>query len=237
MQLALFDLDHTLIPFDSGNAFARFLIERGVLDAAFETQYLVYCREYAAGTLDMELMHRFTVGALSAYPRAVLAQWTAEFELEMAAAIPSSSIDLVRAHQQRGDLCALVTATTRFIAEPFARSLGLAHVLATEPEIDARGHYTGETVGPPCFRADKIGHVQTWLARWGASLQSLQRSWFYTDSINDLPLLEAVTDPRVVAPDARLAALARDRGWPVMSMQARRTDTNLCNQRVRTRPL
>ncbi len=214
MHLALFDLDHTLIPFDSGNAFARFLIDRGALDAGFEGPYLDYCRQYAAGTLDMALMHRFTVSALSAYPATEIDGWLDEFEQSLVARIPPASVALVNEHRDAGHVCALVTATTRFIAARFAHLLGLENVVATVPELDARGHYTGEMIGPACYRAGKIVHVEQWLQGRGASLASVERSWFYTDSINDLALLERVTDPVVVAPDDRLAALAVARGWP-----------------------
>lgn len=217
IPIALFDLDHTLIPFDSGNAFTRFLIERGVLDAAFERGYLDYCRQYAAGTLDMAAMHRFTVGSLAMHSRDTIAGWLAAFESAMAASVPQASIALVARHREAGHRCALVTATTRFIAEPFGRLLGLPVVLATEPALGDDGHYTGETVGPPCFRADKLVHVNAWLAGEGGTLADALRSWFYSDSINDLALLEAVTDPVAVRPDAALAAHALRCGWTVLA--------------------
>ena len=216
MQIALFDLDHTLIPFDSGSVFTRFLAARGALDAGFEARYLDYCHRYAAGTVDMVQMHRFTVGALSAYPPDVLAGWLDEFGRHIAPQVPEASRALVREHQAAGHLCALVTATTRFVAEPFARALGLEpDVLATQPAVDARGHYTGEIVGVPCFREHKLDHVAAWLARRGLGWPDVARSWFYSDSANDLPLLRAVTDPVAVNPDARLLAHAQASGWPV----------------------
>jgi HAD superfamily hydrolase (TIGR01490 family) len=217
IPIALFDLDHTLIPFDSGNAFTRFLIERGMLDAAFERGYLDYCHQYAAGTLDMAAMHRFTVGSLAMHSRDTIAGWLAAFESAMAASVPQASIALVARHREAGHRCALVTATTRFIAEPFGRLLGLPVVLATEPALGDDGHYTGETVGPPCFRADKLVHVNAWLAGEGGTLADALRSWFYSDSINDLALLEAVTDPVAVRPDAALAAHALRCGWTVLA--------------------
>ena len=111
--------------------------------------------------------------------------------------------------------CALVTATTRIVAEPFGAVLGLADVLATEPQTDEQGRYTGEIVGEPCFRQHKLAHVQAWLARRGRAWSDVERSWFYSDSINDLPLLQAVTDPVVVDPDPLLSAHAHAHGWPV----------------------
>jgi HAD superfamily hydrolase (TIGR01490 family) len=215
MQLALFDLDHTLIPFDSGSVFTSFLAVRGALPASFEPRYLDYCRQYAAGIVDMVEMHRFTIGALAGHPPARLAAWLAEFEAVIAPRVPSASLALVREHQAAGHRCALVTATSRLVATPIARVLGLAEVLATEPAYDAHGHCTGEVIGAPCFREHKLSHVRAWLARDGKGFHDVARSWFYSDSANDLPLLRAVTDPVAVNPDATLAAHAAAARWPV----------------------
>ena len=217
MQIALFDLDHTLIPFDSGSMFTQHLASLGALDDGFEAQYLDYCRRYADGTVDMFAMHRFTVGALGAHDPATLARWIHDFRATIAPRVPPAALELVARHRAGRDACALVTATTRFVAEAFAAVFGLTEVLATEPEIDAQGHYTGEIVGRACFREHKIAHVEAWLARRGASWDDVERSWFYSDSINDLPLLEAVTDPVVVDPDPALRAHALANGWPIMS--------------------
>jgi HAD superfamily hydrolase (TIGR01490 family) len=215
MQMALFDLDHTLIPFDSGREFTRFLAERGALPETFAAQYLGYCEQYAAGRVDMRAMHRFTVGALAVHTPQRLAAWLDEFEGGIAPLVPPASHELVREHQAAGHVCALVTATTRLIAERFARVLGLADVLASEPVFDARGHCTGEVIGEPCFREHKCSHVRAWLARGGRGWADVTRSWFYSDSANDLPLLAAVSDPVAVNPDAALAAHAAAAGWPV----------------------
>lgn len=218
MHIALFDLDHTLIPFDSGSAFTRHLAARGALPPEFEPQYLDYCRRYAEGTVDMVQMHRFTVGALAVHDPATLAGWLREFQDVVSPRIPAGARELVRQHQAAGHACALVTATTRFVAQAFAAVLGLEEVLATEPERGPDGRYTGEIVGSACFREQKCAHVQAWLARRGLSWSDVDRSWFYSDSFNDLPLLEAVTDPVVVDPDPRLLAIAQARGWPVRSL-------------------
>jgi HAD superfamily hydrolase (TIGR01490 family) len=219
MKVALFDLDHTLIGFDSGNAFARFLMDRGALSPDFEPPYLEFCRQYAAGTLDITVMHRYTVGALKRHAPSALAQHLVDFEAAMAPRIEPAAQALVQQHAAAGHACALVTATTRFVAEPFARLLGLPVVLATEPERGADGRYSGETVGPPCFRGHKLTHVNAWLQRLGRTLAGVQESWFYSDSSNDLPLLEAVTRPVAVNPDARLAALAAQRGWRTLALR------------------
>jgi HAD superfamily hydrolase (TIGR01490 family) len=215
MQIALFDLDHTLIPFDSGSVFTRFLAERGALPATFAAQYLDYCHQYAAGVLDMVEMHRFTVGSLSMHPPQRLAAWLQEFEEMVRGLVPEEAHALVREHQAAGHVCALVTATTRLVAAPFGRVLGLEEVLCTEPAVDARGHVTGEIVGHACFREHKNTHVQAWLARRGQVWSDVQRSWFYSDSSNDMALLAAVSDPVAVNPDVALQAHAAASGWPV----------------------
>ena len=221
MDIALFDLDHTLIPFDSGSVFPRHLAERGALPPGFEAQYLEFCRRYAEGTVDMVQMHRFTVGALGVHAPERLARWLREFRATIAPQIPRRAHDLVHHHQAAGRTCALVTATTRFVAEAFGAVLGLETVIATQPAVGADGRYTGEIVGQPCFREHKRTHVQAWLAQRGIAWSDVRRSWFYSDSANDLPLLEAVSDPVAVDPDARLLATAQARGWPVISLRER----------------
>ena len=223
MKLALFDLDHTLIPFDSGMAWTRFLVERGVLPAGAEETYLGCCRQYVAGTLDIHAMHRASVAPLARFPRALLALWTGEFEAAMCERVPADMLDLVRRHLGAGDLCALVTATTRFIAEPCARVFGLAHVLATEPATadgTPDGALTGEIEGLPCFREHKLTRVRQWLAQQApggrGEIGAFERSWFYSDSTSDLPLLSAVSDPVAVRPDERLRQHALRSGWRIV---------------------
>ncbi|GAB3757267.1 HAD family hydrolase [Ramlibacter monticola] len=219
MDIALFDLDHTLIPFDSGSAFTRHLAARGELPPEFEAQYLEYCQRYAAGTVDMVEMHRFTVGALAVHEPATLARWLEEFREVVAPQVPRRARELVRQHQAAGHACALVTATTRFVAESFGAVLGLEEVLATQPELGPDGRYTGGVVGHACFREHKLAHVQAWLAQRGKTWSEVRRSWFYSDSWNDLPLLQAVSDPVAVDPDARLRDFAASRHWPVLSLR------------------
>ena len=223
MNLALFDLDHTLIPFDSGMAWTQFLVSAGVLPASAEAQYLAYCRQYVAGTLDIHAMHRASVAPLARFPRALLAQWGREFELRMAARVPVDMRALVQRHVDAGDLCLIVTATTRFIAEPFGRLFGIEHVVATEAATadgSAEGALTGEIAGLPCYREHKLTRVGEWLAqrqpRLPATPQAFERSWFYTDSASDLPLLESVSDPVAVRPDERLRTHARRAGWVIV---------------------
>ena len=216
MQLALFDLDHTLIPFDSGSVFTRFLAEQGALPPEFEATYLGHCRRYAQGDLDMVAMHRFTVGALSVHPPARLQSWLDEFAQRIQPLIPAAAHALLEEHRLQGHRCLLVTATTRLVATPFAQALGFdvpGEVLATEPARDAAGHLTGEVVGVPCFREDKATHVAAWLQQRSLAWTDVRRSWFYSDSANDLPLMERVSDPVAVNADARLSARAQAAGW------------------------
>lgn len=216
MKLALFDLDHTLIPFDSGMAWTRFLVDRGRLPPDAETQYLAYCRAYVAGTLDIHAMHRAHLQPLAGHPPVVLQQWAAEFEQDVAPRLPASRRALVQRHLDDGDLCAIVTATTRLIAEPFARLFGLQHLVATEAALH-EGAFTGEIDGVPCFREHKPCRVRAWLAQQGMRLETFEESHFYSDSANDLPLLTSVTHPVAVAPDAQLLAHARATGWRVLA--------------------
>jgi HAD superfamily hydrolase (TIGR01490 family) len=220
MRLALFDLDHTLIPFDSGLAWTRYLVGVGALDADAQARYLDFCHQYVAGTLDIHAMHRASVAPLRRFSAAQLRRWRDGFEAEVAARIPAAARDLVRRHRDAGDLCAIVTATTRFVAEPFARALGVEHLVATEWAEEA-GVPTGEIDGLPCYREGKLTRVQAWLnAQFGsaAGLPDVRRSWFYSDSASDLPLLRAVTDPVAVSPDDRLRAYAVEAGWPVIEL-------------------
>jgi HAD superfamily hydrolase (TIGR01490 family) len=221
MNLALFDLDHTLIPFDSGMAWTQFLVAKGVLPSTAADTYLSFCHQYVAGTLDIHDMHRANVTPLGRYPMAQIWRWAEEFELHLAPRVPEAMRALVRAHLASGHLCVLVTATTRFIADPLGRLFGLPHVVATEPVV-ADERLTGEISGVPCFQQHKITRVNLWLAdhvgdaRSPLSLGSFDRSWFYSDSASDLPLLRAVTDPVAVNPDARLRAAATQADWPII---------------------
>lgn len=221
--LALFDLDHTLIPFDSGMAWTQFLVERGVLSADAEATYLAYCHQYVAGTLDIHAMHRANLQPLLRYPRAMLTPWLREFEVKMAPRLPSDMRELLQRHVDMGDLCVIVTATGRLIAEPFARQFGVGHLIATEAAtVDGLpgSALTGEIDGEPCYREQKVTRVERWLAARpagsGQRLSDFTRSWFYSDSISDLPLLSAVSHPVAVRPDDRLRAHALASGWRVI---------------------
>ena len=222
MKLALFDLDHTLLPFDSGMAWTQFLVARGVLPLAAEETYLDHCRQYVAGTLDIHAMHFASVAPLASVSRVLLAQWVGEFEQALRPRVPADTHALVQRHLNAGDVCALVTATTRFIAEPCARLFGLPHVLATEAAtVDGTpgAALTGKIDGLPCFREHKLTRVRHWLAQQkpfgAAGLAGFEQSWFYSDSSSDLALLSAVSNPVAVRPDSRLREHALQAGWPI----------------------
>jgi HAD superfamily hydrolase (TIGR01490 family) len=215
-RLALFDLDHTLIPFDSGMAWTRFLVREGVFDAQAEARYLGFCHQYVAGTLDIHAMVRANLLPLAAFEPERLAQLRQRFEREVADQLPDDAMRArVAHHLDNGDLCAVVTATERLVAEPFARAFGIEHLVATEG-VMVNGRPTGEIAGLPCFREHKLTRVQAWLAGFSAApdaITAFDESFFYSDSINDLPLLEAVTHPVAVRPDERLRAHATTAGW------------------------
>ena len=220
MELALFDLDHTLLAGDSDYEWAQFLIERGVLDRErYEAQNDEFFREYRAGTLDIHEFLDFQLAPLARHPRGQLDAWHAEFmDAKVRPMIGPRARELVARHRDAGALCAIVTATNSFVTAPIAREFGVAHLVATEPEIRA-GSFTGKVAGIPCFRDGKVTRIEQWLAGIGQPLASFQRSWFYSDSHNDLPLLERVTRPVAVDPDEPLRRVAESRGWPVLSLR------------------
>ena len=222
MTLALFDLDNTLLSGDSDHAWMEFLGRRGIVDAAhFNHLNDRFYTEYQAGTLDIQAFLDFQLAPLAAHPRAQLDAWHAEYLQErILPMISGHSRALVETHRQRGDTLVIITATNRFVTAPIAEVFGIPHLLATEPEETASGDFTGRTVGIPCFQAGKVQRLRVWLEtqglEWGPSLQD---STFYSDSHNDLPLLEAVARPVAVDPDPRLRALAEQRDWPILSLR------------------
>jgi HAD superfamily hydrolase (TIGR01490 family) len=220
MNLALFDLDHTLLPIDSDYEWSQFLVRIGVLEReTYERENDRYLRQYQDGTLDIAEFLRFQLAPLAAHPRATLDAWHRRFMAEVIAPrmLPQAR-ELVGRHAAQGDLIALVTATNAFVTAPIARAFGIGHLVATGIEVGPDGQYTGRPEGTPSFREGKIVRTTEWLASLGHVLSGFERSWFYSDSRNDLPLLERVTDPVATNPDAVLHATAIDRGWPVIRL-------------------
>jgi HAD superfamily hydrolase (TIGR01490 family) len=220
MNLALFDLDNTLLACDSDYEWGQFLVDRGVLDRAdYEAKNAAFYEQYKAGTLDIHEFLGFALRPLAEHSREDLARWHAEFmAARIRPAMGPASRALVRRHLDAGDLCAVVTATNSFVTGPIAREFGVPHLVATEPE-QAGCRFTGRVSGTPCFREGKITRVDAWLAGQGRALKDFSQSSFYSDSLNDLPLLERVSRPVAVDPDDRLAAEAARRGWLVISLR------------------
>lgn len=220
MDLALFDLDNTLLAGDSDFEWAQYLISRGVLDReVYEARNQDFYDQYKAGTLDIHEFLDFQLKPLSRHPRAELDAWHADFMASrILPIVTAKGRELVRRHQDDGALAAIVTATNSFVTAPIARELGVAHLVATEPE-KTDGGFTGRVHGTPCFREGKIARVDAWLDGLGYGWKDFGRSWFYSDSLNDLFLLERVTDPVAVDPDPTLEAHAREKGWPVISLR------------------
>ena len=219
-ELVLFDLDNTLLAGDSDYEWAQFLIEQGVLDrATYEAENDRFYAQYKAGTLDILEFLDFQLAPLARYSRAELDAWHAQFMRDkILPMIGDKARALVADHLGRDTLVAIVTATNSFVTAPIAREFGVQHLVATEPE-QRDGRYTGGVAGTPCFREGKIARVNGWLAGRGETLESFDASWFYSDSHNDLPLLDRVRQPVAVDPDPQLRAVAQSRGWDIISLR------------------
>jgi HAD superfamily hydrolase (TIGR01490 family) len=217
-RLVLFDLDNTLLAGDSDFEWAQFLIEQGVLDReVYEARNEKFFEEYQAGTLDIHAFLDFQLKPLSRHSRAQLAAWHREYmERKIRPMIRATARALVERH--RGDERVVITATNRFVTAPIAREFGIAELIATEPE-ERDGEFTGKVSGTPCFREGKVIQLEAWLERRGRALAEYSESWFYSDSHNDLPLLERVSHPVAVDPDATLRARAERAGWRIISLE------------------
>ena len=225
MALALFDLDNTLIAGDSDHLWGRFLVAQGLVDGPeFERMNDAFYRDYRAGRLDIRAFLRFALRPLARHPRAELEAWRERFVREEIEPIvlPAARALLAR-HRAAGDTLLIVTATNSFVTAPIAERLGVEHLLATEPETEG-DRFTGEVAGVPCFREGKVQRLREWMQRHG---EDLAGSWFYSDSRNDLPLLEEVEHPVATDPDPELEAVARQRAWPVITLRAGPTPQEL----------
>ncbi len=220
MNLALFDLDNTLLSGDSDFEWSQFLIEQGVLDRElFEAKNLAFYEQYKAGTLDIHEFLDFQLKPLSHHARKVLDDWHEEFmRRKVWPMIGTKARDLVARHQSAGDVCVIITATNSFVTAPIAREFGVAHLIATDPE-ENDGEFTGNVAGVPSFREGKVLRMENWLSEHGWGWESFKETWFYSDSLNDLPLLSKVKHPVAVDPDATLRAHAEKQGWAVISLR------------------
>lgn len=219
-NLALFDLDHTLIPLDSDYEWGQFMARIGAVDAAsFERRNAEFYLQYQAGTLDPVEYLEFAFGTLSRFPRSRLDAWHGQFMDEVIRpAILPQALDLVKKHQDAGDEVAIITATNRFVTAPIAEIFGVPKLIAAEPEVAPNGDITGRLVGTPPYGCGKVVNLQAWLAETGRTLSDFPQSHFYSDSQNDIPLLSLVTHPVATNPNAKLLAHAKACGWPVLSL-------------------
>jgi HAD superfamily hydrolase (TIGR01490 family) len=218
MRLALFDLDHTLLPIDSADTWSHHVVQRGGLDSElYGARIRKFAEEYRAGTFDVDAYVRFQMELLAAFPRDTLDTWHREFMANhVVPALREPARALVEQHRAQGDELALVTGTNAYVVTPIARALGIEHVLAVEPE-QRDGRFTGGVIGTHTYQDGKVRKVQEWLAARGLTFEDTV-TVFYSDSINDLPLLERVTFPVVTNGDARLREVARERGWPMLQL-------------------
>jgi HAD superfamily hydrolase (TIGR01490 family) len=218
MRLALFDLDNTLLAGDSDFEWAQFLIAKGVLDReVYEARNQRFFEQYKAGTLDIHEFLDFQLKPLSRHPRKLLDDWRREFvRHRILPIITRKSRDLVQSH--RGDARAIVTATNSFVTGPIAREFGIEHLIATEPE-QVNGAFTGRVSGVPSFQQGKVVRVESWLAEHGLAWPSFSETWFYSDSLNDLPLLSKMTHPIAVDPDETLKETALENDWLIISLR------------------
>ena len=223
MNLALFDLDHTLMPGDSDHEWGRFMVRLGMVEeAAFARAHEQFYADYKAGTLNIHAYLRLMLGSIAKYSRAQLAERHAQFMKEVIAPlILPPAIALVRSHQKNGDLCCMITATNAFVTAPIGAAFGIENVIASEVEtVDGTpgGAYTGEPAGIPSFREGKVVRTEAWLKSLGKDWSSFERTFFYSDSLNDIPLLEKVTDPVATNPDDTLRAHALEKGWRILEL-------------------
>lgn len=217
MRLALFDLDNTLLGGDSDHTWGDYLCERGILDAvAYKTRNDAFYEDYLAGTLNLTDYLNFSLEILGRTEMAQLDEWHRDFMRDCIEPIVlPKALELIAKHRDAGDKLVVITATNRFVTAPIVARLGIDTLLATECEqID--GRYTGRTTGIPCFREGKVTRLNHWLEE---NAFSLEGSYFYSDSMNDLPLLEQVAHPVAVDPDPKLRAEAEKRGWQVISLR------------------
>ena len=225
MSLAIFDLDNTLLGDDSDYLWGLFLVEQQLVDKDFyERENQRFYEEYKKGNLDILEFLAFSLEPLTRIEPDTLTKLHAQFMREKIAPVmlPKAKA-LLESHREKGDTLLIITATNRFITGPIAEALGVEHLIATNPEI-IDGVYTGLVEGTPCFREGKVTRLKSWLV---ANQQNLEGSSFYSDSHNDLALLELVSSPIVVDPDETLATHAENKGWPIISLRDESTQTSL----------
>ncbi|MET0982570.1 MAG: HAD family hydrolase [Telluria sp.] len=220
MKLALFDLDHTLLPIDSDFEWGQFLVRVGAVDAAgYQRRNEEFFAQYQAGVLDPVEYLEFALGTLASFPQhefdALYARYMAEV---IEPAVRPQALALVRRHLDAGDLVAIITATNHVITAPIARLFGVEHHIAAMPALDADGRLTGRLAGTPTSGPGKVVHMHAWLDRLGLPFAGFESSHFYSDSHNDIPLLSSVSHPVATNPSAALASHAHAQGWPLLHL-------------------
>ena len=217
MNLVLFDLDNTLLSGDTDVEWLDFLIDEGVLPQSARQENAEMDRRYRSGQANALDYVRFYLRFYPPHDMGALLAFRTRFMKErIEPRMLGAARKLIR--EQKQHLVAIITATNRFLTEPIAAAFGIEHLMATEPQI-VDGRFTGDIVGAPCMREGKVEHLNKWLAARGQSLRDFTQSWFYSDSVNDLPLLERVTHPVAVDPDSRLQKAATERGWRSLSLR------------------
>lgn len=218
MALAIFDLDNTLIADDSDYLWGQFLVDQGIVNKEqYEQANAQFYDDYKAGQLDITEFLKFSLAPLAKHEPDQLYAWRNQFIEEIIKPIQlKPAIRLVNKHRFKGDTVLVITATNRFITEPIVKLFGIDHLLATTPEF-INGRYTGQFEGIPCYQEGKVELLNLWLQ--DNTNESLQNSWFYSDSHNDLPLLKLVENPVAVDPDDKLRQFAEDQRWPVISLR------------------
>ncbi len=218
-RLALFDLDHTLIPIDSDYEWGEFTIALGWCDATeFKRRNAEFFEHYRAGTLDIHDYVRFATQAIREQGATNSIAAHARFMgAVVQKAIKSQALELVARHREAGDELVIVTATNEFVTRPIADAFGVQELIAVELARDEEGNLTGEIRGTPSAREGKVTRMEQWLAARGLDWSQVETT-FYTDSMNDLALLEKATHPVATNPDERLRALAKERGWRILDL-------------------
>ena len=220
MNLCLFDLDHTLLPLDSDHEFGEFLCRTGVADATvYRARNDAFYRQYCEGTLVLDHYIEFTTSVWRHMSPRDQEALQARFMTEVIhPAIRPQALALIDEHRRQGDLMAIVTATNEFVTQPIAKAFGIDDLIAVRLVRDPQGRVTGEIDGVPSFREGKITRVAQWLQERGQTLADFERVSFYSDSPNDLPLLEQATDPVATNPSPALEAEAKARGWRLLNL-------------------
>jgi HAD superfamily hydrolase (TIGR01490 family) len=219
MNLAIFDLDHTLINCDSDNEWPKYLLQKGLVNKAFvDMKNDKFYQDYLNGCLDIDEFLQFQLAPLARFSRAELDEMHTEYMRDFIVPhISTMAKMLVRGHRDAGDEMLLLSATNEFIITPIAKTFGIQNIIGVQLETDAAGNYTGRYIGTPSFKEGKVTRLQQWLAQRGLQLSDFAKVYFYSDSHNDMPLLEVVTDPVAVNPDKKLAQYARLHGWPILN--------------------